>query len=95
MMRFLRSFRCSHVWRYVGSGLCATFVPDWAFQCKKCRKTSWTPQGKFPDKESYQFYREKMGTDFKSYWKYFVDASLVGNYFVGVSLVLKEDEENE
>jgi len=85
MIKFLkRLFSCDHIWRYAGNPTCATFIPSWPFWCEKCKKTiNWAPQGKFPDKESYLFYRDKLGVDFKRYWTYFIDASLVGNYFVG------------
>lgn len=92
MIKFLkRLFGCNHIWRYYGSPICATFIPAWPFRCEKCEKMGWSDQGYFPNKESYLFYRESLGDDFKWYWTYFIETSLVGDYFAGKLFMVTRD----
>lgn len=75
----------------LGDPLCATFIPAWPFRCEKCEKMGWSDQGYFPNKESYLFYRESLGDDFKWYWTYFIETSLVGDYFAGKLFMVTRD----
>lgn len=77
LSRFKKLFEpCEHIWRFAGSGLRAALVPEWIFKCRDCSKTRWRAEGCFPDEESFAFYKDKMGDDFKPEWSYVVSESM-------------------
>ena len=57
-----------HIWRFVGTGLGKTLVPEWIFKCETCGTKLWRAEGCFPTQESYVFYKNKMNNDFKGNW---------------------------
>ena len=73
-----------HNYRFAGNSIGTySLFPIWIFGCTKCRKRNDRSTGVFPDKKSYDYYKELMGNDFNNEWMYVIHESFSQGIRIG------------